>query len=171
MQEAIKQWQVSERWLKIWPDAFDVVYENKTEETLVARLKKDDRFLKSYALYLEAMNRLNANQNIEARRLLQEARLADPQLLAALNAEGTNAWRLDHDANTAIRCFQKALHIRRDYPLAWLNLARIYKAQGDSVTSQGCYRRAASAVAVLGEYPFLLDQIQQEMMGEKEFAN
>lgn len=126
LEGAESAWRASRDWAAASPRAFQRVYANPGESTVVYRLLPDASFEKGYALYLSARREFEAGRWESGLRLLDQALAADPRLVCALNAYGATAVITGSHVPLGLRRLREALRLRPDDELARANLARLF---------------------------------------------
>jgi hypothetical protein len=158
------------RWIQGWPDAFPVFHTDLQERTVLHQIRPDPAFQKAYTLYISAVSDLQRAAYKEGMARLDQALRVDPTLANAHQAYGTALFMTGNFAE-AERRFKKALSLRPYFPLALLNLARLYSKTGRSSLAVATYDQALEAISVSLESPSLTALIQQEKTALKDTQN
>jgi hypothetical protein len=154
--------QVQNRlWIQGWTEVFPIIYKNSSEETTIHAISSDPAFQKAYELYARAVMDLQTSSFPEAMALLDQALKQYPSLASAHQAYGTAFFMLNKPER-AEASFKKALLIRPYFPLALLNLARLYQKTGRFQLALQTYDQALSAISLSAESPELEGLIYKE---------
>lgn len=151
-------------WASSWPAAFDRVFENDREGTILYRVVSDSRFQPAYLAYLLGLENLQqGNNNLGIAAIRRSLRL-DPNLPDAWNAYGAALLTQDQDLPTAEKYFARAIRLRPSYALPALNLARLYAKQGFCKKADRYYDQGIAEMTQTREFDSLIPQAQSEKL-------
>lgn len=160
---ADQRWQRLQAWVSSWPDAFVPVHQEVAEGTVLYAVKSEPNFDAAYGLYREAFKSLDRADWDAALKDLDAAIRLVPQFPGALNASGVALMVSGKDLQLARTRLSKALTLRPQYPLAWVNLARLNVKTRRFIDAKGCYMRASEAIQRTSESLSLLPVIEREI--------
>ncbi len=156
-------WEHAASWMENYPTGFKRVYINPAERTALYQVIDDRAFTQAYRLYLSALQDLNRYPHSpKAEQQLEQSLVLDPNLASALNAYGT-ALLIKGDVSHAKQFLLQAVRTQPLYPLAWLNLARVYKRQHNPEAALESLKKALEMTQTSGEDLMLMTTIRAEM--------
>jgi tetratricopeptide (TPR) repeat protein len=163
--ERMRFWKNLEKWIRAWPEAFPISYDNSTEGATVYQVKSDMNFEKAYGLVQEAMKDLQHPAWEPAFDKLNKALRLYPALLYARNVYGTALLIHGRNLRWAEQMLQYVNQRRPDDPIVLLNLGRLYQRTDRLAMAEDYYEKAANAVRLTPERKSLMALITQEQSG------
>lgn len=159
---ANQRWARAESFISGWSAAFHPVYSNESDGTLLYLVVPDPGYLKAYPLYREAYAYLNHADWKGALSRLDEALKRCPDFPGALNAYSTALYLSGQSAAQVEKHLKRAIALRPEYPMAWMNLGRIYLKANRIPEARDAFEKVRNFVSKTGESPRLLDELQLE---------
>jgi hypothetical protein len=159
------RWARTQRWLAAWPAAFPEAYRDAAEGTVVYQLANDPTYLDAFDSYRRSFDAMERQDRKEAIALLRQAVDRRPDVPAFQNAYG-GLLLAGGELAKADRAFRRAIAARPDYPVALLNLARVYRQRNQPKEALAWARSAQDAVARTGDNRSLLPVIQEEIAAD-----
>ncbi len=152
------QWKRIRRYMNLYPSEFKLVYEDSHEMTRIYAIALSPAFVQSYDQYLKALDDLRLHKVESGLARLRSSLQLYPRLAVAWNAYAvTLMGRTGGRAGIAESALQRAIAIRPLYPMAYLNLARLYKKTDRMVLSRQALQRGIDASRALDELePYVL---------------
>jgi tetratricopeptide (TPR) repeat protein len=146
-----QEWDHIRRWIALSPEHFERIYYNAQEEIVIYRVSPDPGFFKAYECYLLAVGELNQHHWKEGLALIAQSHRWSPSLACAYNAEAASDLLENEKLTVPEQILHHALQLQPDYPIALLNLARIYHAQGKMGQATRLLQKAVDASWVQGD--------------------
>lgn len=160
--QPIDLWNRDREWIASWPEAFEVLYRNLEEQSVVYKVLPDPHFMEAYTLFLAAKQDLIRSSVDEGIRKLEKALALYPDFPAALNSYGTACLLSNRPLKIAEARLKRALALRPKYPLALWNLSRVYRKTGRTGLARETLRKAREAIQESGLSLDLFSAITEE---------
>ena len=142
----LSMWKTVRIWTQEWPEAYEKVYENADEHTVLYKVLPDAQYQKAYVLCLSADAEFSQRRWSQGLADLRQALALYPRFPGALNRYGLVLLLANRDRKGARQNFLQALKIRPDFAFALINMARLEEEEGDKANAQAYRSRAHDAL-------------------------
>jgi len=155
-------WKASAQWLPSSPESFRLVYKNTAETTAIYQVIPAVHFFKSYVSYLYAYEDFERGNWPKVFRALDDSLKQYPQMTSSLNLYGAALMLSGGNLDLAKTKFEKAVQLRPDFIMAFINLARVNHRLGHRKEALEYYERAKQTIIANNDQEFLLQIIEKE---------
>lgn len=135
-----REWAWMRRWIRKYPDYFQVVFDAPRERTTIYRIRVTPTFIAAFEKYTEAAKDLQAGRSEDAFQKVQDALRFDPELGVASLMYGVLQFSRGNYGQAEM-AYRKAAERLPDSSIPWLDLATLYHLQGRQELALGSLAR------------------------------